>query len=54
MGTKMVMHIIKAQVDAGIKPQKTPVGIMEADREFANKKFAVMIKDLECLVRGLT
>lgn len=38
------MEFIKAQVDAGIKPQKIPVGIMEADREFANRKFAVMIE----------
>jgi multiple sugar transport system substrate-binding protein len=38
------MEFIKAQVDAGIKPQKTPVGIMEADHEFANRKFAVMIE----------
>jgi multiple sugar transport system substrate-binding protein len=38
------MEFIKAQVEAGIKPQKTPVGIMEADREFASKKFAVMIE----------
>lgn len=38
------MEFIKAQVDAGIKPQKIPVGIMEADHEFANRKFAVMIE----------
>ena len=38
------MEFIKAQVDAGIKPQKIPIGIREADYEFANRKFAVMIE----------
>jgi multiple sugar transport system substrate-binding protein len=38
------MEFIKAQIDAGIKPQKKHIGIMEADYEFANRKFAVMIE----------
>jgi multiple sugar transport system substrate-binding protein len=38
------MEFIKAQIDAGIKPQKIPVGIMEMDHEFSNRKFAVMIE----------
>ncbi len=38
------MEFIKAQVNAGIKPQKIPIGIREADYEFANRKFAVMIE----------
>ena len=38
------LEFIQDQVEAGIKPQKIPVGIGEMDREFANKKFAVMIE----------
>ncbi|MFL6369418.1 MAG: extracellular solute-binding protein, partial [Nitrososphaeraceae archaeon] len=38
------MQFIKAQIDADIKPQKTPIGIGEADYKFANRKFAVMIE----------
>jgi multiple sugar transport system substrate-binding protein len=39
------MEFIKAQIDAGIKPQKIPMGIGEADYKFAaNQKFAVMIE----------
>lgn len=39
-----MLEFIKDQVDAGVKPQKIPVGIGEMDREFANRKFAVMIE----------
>jgi multiple sugar transport system substrate-binding protein len=38
------LEFIKDQVEAGVKPQKIPVGIGEMDREFANRKFAVMIE----------
>jgi multiple sugar transport system substrate-binding protein len=38
------MEFIKAQIDAGIKPQKKHIGIREADYEFTNRKFAVMIE----------
>jgi multiple sugar transport system substrate-binding protein len=38
------LEFIQDQVEAGVKPQKIPVGIGEMDREFANKKFAVMIE----------
>ena len=38
------MEFIKAQVDAGIKPQTKYMGIREADYEFANRKLAVMIE----------
>ena len=38
------MEFIKDQIDAGIKPQKKHIGIREADYEFANRKFAVMIE----------
>jgi multiple sugar transport system substrate-binding protein len=38
------MDFIKAQIDAGIKPQKKHIGITEADYEFVNRKFAVMIE----------
>jgi multiple sugar transport system substrate-binding protein len=42
-GVKAV-DFIKDQVEAGVKPQKIPVGVGEMDLEFANKKFAVMIE----------
>ena len=38
------LEFIQNQVEAGVTPQKIPVGIGEMDREFANKKFAVMIE----------
>ena len=38
------LEFINDQVEAGVKPQKIPVGIGEMDREFANRKFAVMIE----------
>jgi multiple sugar transport system substrate-binding protein len=38
------LEFIQDQVEAGVKPQKIPVGIGEMDREFANRKFAVMIE----------
>jgi multiple sugar transport system substrate-binding protein len=38
------LEFINDQVEAGVKPQKVPVGIGEMDREFANRKFAVMIE----------
>lgn len=38
------LEFINNQVEAGVKPQKIPVGIGEMDREFANRKFAVMIE----------
>jgi multiple sugar transport system substrate-binding protein len=38
------LEFIKDQIEAGVKPQKIPVGIGEMDREFANRKFAVMIE----------
>ena len=43
-GGVKALEFIQDQVEAGIKPQKIPVGIGEMDREFANKKFAVMIE----------
>jgi multiple sugar transport system substrate-binding protein len=38
------LEFIKDQVEAGVKPQKKNIGIMEADYEFTNRKFAVMIE----------
>jgi multiple sugar transport system substrate-binding protein len=44
------MEFIKAQIDAGVKPQKKHF----FGHEFANRKFAVMIEGFGCLVHGPT